>query len=319
MKRKEWEALFEQSDDVDTTAAPQSSIVTPSGVEKSQRSIKRAKRWAKHDPQPELVNQSHVPSDAQNIIGSFSVEDRVQPDFRFHPHVPRSWSSEDAWLSLGPQLSTPGRTTSVASRLAYHNSPIPFPDLYNASTPGATRLDTDNQLNCNFQLPITGPSCHVISLSPTLSEIIGPFEAAHYRTWPNLFNIKLPTFRTLALALPFAKFEDYLTSRGVTFTGRNWSGLREVGPSLLNSFVLRFITDVFEDNKSPRQGTSYLQTALHRLGTLMPGENAAVITGDEAFGSKFIRLLYFAMLNGFAGLNEIPMRTFSSFSVVSAL
>jgi ankyrin repeat protein len=55
------------------------------------------------------------------------------------------------------------------------------------------------------------------------------------------------------------------------------------------------------------QKTGRVHQDLATIASFIPGANSELITGDQIFETTFIRILVFSLLNGFAGLNDIPM------------
>lgn len=60
-------------------------------------------------------------------------------------------------------------------------------------------------------------------------------------------------------------------------------------------------------DKSMARRTPNLQEFLRKFGCQIPGERSALITDDQAIETKFARVLLSSVLNGFAGLDDVPM------------
>lgn len=103
------------------------------------------------------------------------------------------------------------------------------------------------------------------------------------------------------LDLPFTNTEHVLRSNRIT-TGNSLWGTTVTG------FAYRSISAILPSRDRPEAlRTAALQASLRRLGSLIPGESFDLIAESEAFETNFVRMLVFSVLNGFAGLNNMPL------------
>ncbi|GAW23355.1 hypothetical protein ANO14919_129130 [Xylariales sp. No.14919] len=125
--------------------------------------------------------------------------------------------------------------------------------------------------------------------------------------------IELPGCSKISFSSQFARFEEFLRTQGVSFIAPGRAGPGRGSP-LFRGFTSKFIADVVLSRQHAlTRRVSDLETALGRLGTLIPGENTTLTTKDEAFKTNFTRVLLFSMLNGFAGFDHIPMEDMLKF------
>lgn len=123
----------------------------------------------------------------------------------------------------------------------------------------------------------------------------------------------LPVHSKSSFSSHFIAFEELLRTKGVSFMGLGRAGSGGSSP-LFGGFTSRFIAEiVLSKQQSLTRRASDLETALGRLETLIPGESTSLTTKDVAFETKFTRILIFSMLNGFAGLNHIPVENMLNF------
>lgn len=109
-------------------------------------------------------------------------------------------------------------------------------------------------------------------------------------------------------ALPSVEFEVFLSGKEMTLKSRS---NRASQTSLSGSFASRFVANMLcdSDGTMARRTFSDVQTTFRRLGALLPGDDtpAALISEQQMTESRMIRLLLSSMMNGFAGLNDIPI------------
>lgn len=107
--------------------------------------------------------------------------------------------------------------------------------------------------------------------------------------------------------LPSAQLENILQSKGIVLD-------KPAGHTIFGGFAPRFVAGILssKDQSMVRQPPN-LQLFLRKLGSQVPGESSALITDDQAFETKFARVLLFSMLNGFAGLDDVPMENILRF------
>lgn len=100
-------------------------------------------------------------------------------------------------------------------------------------------------------------------------------------------------------ALPFARLEERLQLKGIV--------LDRVAGGLM---LLGFAGILSSGFQSIVRRPSDKQNILRKLGSMFPGEHStgsALITPNHASETKFARMLLLSMINGFAGLNDVPV------------
>jgi ankyrin repeat protein len=108
--------------------------------------------------------------------------------------------------------------------------------------------------------------------------------------------------------LPFAKFEEYLRSRDIISTNSESSNQQRLRASLSGNFALRFLENSFSSgSRSMVERPPDCQKPLLKLGKLLPGESTAIISEQQMTETRLFRILLFSMINGFVGLDHIPM------------
>lgn len=114
-------------------------------------------------------------------------------------------------------------------------------------------------------------------------------------------NISTLMLQDMRQILPFAQFEQSMLSRRIFLES-------SAGHNAFGGFAFRVVAGILSsENQSMVRQASDLKRSLRMLDAQIPGENSALITNDQAFETKFARVLLFSMLNGFAGLDDIPM------------
>lgn len=318
-KRNEWEAFFEGSNSMNL---PAESMRTPTGRKISVASLKRAKRYAKRCP---LYKQGPLPAQgllpqrlpsyasptSQDAVGS------ILSDVSFLPTPGSQFDIENTLASLGTMLSSPGRV-NLTSQDVPKSPPTIDPCDFNLS--GDTiglgfdqTFDGSSSLQLISTRASPNPLFH-IPLSPSFAEHDGLLEAARLTWWPDHPSVNQSVPGNIHSLSRFAEFEGYLHSRGVKFTCHDSAEPTRNGSSLSAGFALKFFSDMVLSKQQPlTRRTSDIEHAFQRLSTLIPGESAAIITQNQAFETKLIRILLFSLLNGFAGLNDIPIESILKF------
>lgn len=299
--RKEWQQYFAANGDcsvpnsLDTTNRSLPSVI----LGKSSASKKRASRWLPGTP---------VKPNAHQAFGS------LPPLFEARP-VPQSGSS----------------VPIVAQEISQPYSQDPFQDLVDTSrvTGSITLLNE----SCSTNDPIThdflgSPSqacamtlstaAHFLDSSLTYSVTQGsqsPFHGQGGFELPDLSLMDLPARDNLTFSalldirqeLPFARLEQSIQSTTVVVRS-------SAGRPMLGGFAPRIVADILSSKgQSMVRQSSNMQHYLRRLGAQVPGEGSALIADDQAFETKFARFLLFSMLNGFSGLDDLPMNSILRF------
>jgi ankyrin repeat protein len=109
-------------------------------------------------------------------------------------------------------------------------------------------------------------------------------------------------------SLPFANFEAFLRSQDIIFTNNETSTEQRLETSLSGSFALRSSRNsLLSGSRATDQRHSENQNLFRTLGRLLPGENTAVISKQQMTETRLVQLLLFSMMNGFVGLQKIPI------------
>lgn len=176
-------------------------------------------------------------------------------------------------------------------------------------------LNFDHTSDGNVQLALIGPQ-------ETLSNVQNHFSLGlwHQEDHSELQidlqtppDTVLPVRSKISFSSHFIAFEEFLRTNRVSFIGLGRAGSGGSSP-LFGGFTSRFIAEIVLSNQqSLTRRASDLETALGRLETLIPGESTSLTTKDVAFETRFTRILIFSMLNGFAGLNHIPVENMLNF------
>lgn len=305
--RKEWEQHFAAHKDtqsIPTSLDVLDSTLPPVILGKSVASKKRAKRWASAglvEPSAPQASGSRAPRyEAQPIPGSISNElsaalANIQPDVRdsFLNLADILHGREDVSVYNGPS----------SSNLSDHN--------YLSRDPLQDFLDTTG--GCAQSLNSCLIPFHGVSPSATPS-----FQTSFI--WQNLpdgsvSELADPRFENQMMfssmlkdinfkqELPSVQLERKLRCKGIipdTEPGRN----------ILGGFAFKVVAGILssKDQAMARQ-IHYTGPFLRQLGSQVPGENLALITGDQAFESNFIRALIYSLLNGLPGLDNVPMES----------
>ena len=309
--RKEWEMHFEESDITDPATGPQSVRMTPAGCNKSLASFKRARRYVKKRPVPEqsiLVQQEQIQAtpQSQDIIDDYFNKISAPPAFG------SPFELENALESLGTMPASHGGG-KLNSQVATGSLSTLDPYDYTTFGDSIPELDLGQMFNRDFnaQLSVAGPlTIPLDHISPNTAflEHQSPLEVAPLGLWSNPPVLESSVFSNILCSSRFADFEEYLRSKGFPFARRNTTELTRLGSSPSVGFGLGFFADVvLSKQQSITRETFDLESALRRLSNFVPGERTTVITQDQAFETKFSRILLFSLLNGFAGLNHAPI------------
>ncbi|KFA52991.1 hypothetical protein S40293_09908 [Stachybotrys chartarum IBT 40293] len=106
-------------------------------------------------------------------------------------------------------------------------------------------------------------------------------------------------------SLPSENLEEHLRSLGIDTTNQK---------PFLGGTSLDMISSILLSKElTGGQQTMCLQDRYRTLASFFPTENNMLITDDQIFETNFIRVLIFSMLNGFAGLDDIPMENILKF------
>jgi ankyrin repeat protein len=148
--------------------------------------------------------------------------------------------------------------------------------------------------------------------STQLPSQIETFQDVNLDVWhpaPLKSQVRLPAGSTKQWlkSLPFANFEAFLRSQDIIFTNET-STEQRLETSLSGSFALRSSRNsLFSESRAIEQRFSDDQNLFRTLGRLLPGESTAVISQQQMTETRLVKLLLFSMMNGFVGLQEIPI------------
>ena len=315
--RKEWEMHFESSGIADPATGPQSVRMTPAGCNKSLASFKRARRYVKKRPVPEqsvLVQREQILASPQpqDIIDDYFNKISAPPAFESPFELENAFASLTTMPSnsAGGGLTSQVATGSLSTLAPYDHTMLD--DSIRELDLGQT-FDSD----LNAQLSVAGPSTNplqLISPNPAILERRSPLEVTPLGLWSNHPGVESSMFSNALCSSPFAEFEVYLRAKGFPFARRDSTELTSHGLSLSTGFGLKFFADmVLSKQQSLTRDISDLESAFQTMGSFMPLECTTVITQDQSLEAKFIRMLLLSMLNGFAGLNDIPIENILKF------
>lgn len=133
------------------------------------------------------------------------------------------------------------------------------------------------------------------------SEMIG-FSASNNMAFLGMFEDA-----NIWQALPFIRLELDLRSHGIVLGSA-------IGGPILGGFASKVVAGILTTNTqyTVRRNPD-LRHSLWKFGSMLPGESSALITDSQAFETNFARMLLFSMLNGFAGLNDVPLENVLKF------
>lgn len=100
-------------------------------------------------------------------------------------------------------------------------------------------------------------------------------------------------------SLPSQNLEEHFRCLGID-TANQKSFLDKTSGDMISSMLS-------SKELTGSQQTMCLQDRVRTLASFFPPKNNMLITDDQIFETNFIRVLIFSMLNGFAGLDDIPM------------
>lgn len=292
--RNEWQQFFSTSQGRSTsTSIDEPGRDLPTVIlSKSTESKKRASRWAAGSlPEPSAPQPCHEahPVDAPILNESPSLGTAKKADIH-HP-----------FLNLGNAL---GGLESVPQHTDH---------LFRSMS---ATLDLHANSSQAFFDAVGGPA-QIVDVNPTPQfQYLFPDGSSFDRTV--FLPLGIPTENNMTFfsmlqgtefnrELPSAQLEHNLRSKGMVLD-------RVAGGATFGGFASKVVAGMLSptDQCTIRQ-TPNLQHFLHKLGAQVPGQSSALITDDQAFETKFARLLIFSMLNGFAGLDDVPMENILRF------
>lgn len=308
--RKEWQQYFSNNrhHSIPTSIDAPGTTLPPIILSKSTASKKRASRWVSGslvEPSAPRASGSTLPGNAaQNIAASipnepFGLGTATQPD--------------------GPSLFTNvtntfgGIDTFPVQIDSAFNSVVPTSEFL--GSPSAAFLDVlgGDAWTSDFSLmPLD--ACSSPAVPQPQSSFFGQdswdgavFQDVGLRAENNMRGFSMLKDTYFKQKLPSMQLEHILRSKGIVLdkaTARN----------IFGGFAPKFVAGILSSkDQSMVRKTPDLQHFLCRLSSQVPGESSALITDDQAFETKFARLLLFSVLNGFAGLDDVPMENILRF------
>lgn len=303
--RSEWQQYFAANKDqpIANSLGDRPGInLAPVILSKSTVSKKRASRWVSGS----IVAPSSVPAHA---ILAPRVSDSTSLGNEEHTH---------GVLSLNDPIIAQGNTQlgfqhasqdTVDSLHATENFPLLNEPCWIDNFSTHSVLGSPSQLCAD----VLRTPAHSLDFGLTLSVVPG-LQSPVYEVG----NSDLADFPVIGLSagnntaifmlqdirqkLPFAQLEQSIVSRGIVLE-------RSAGHTMFSGFAPRVVAGFLSSKSlSMVRQASGLERSLRMLGAQIPGENSALITDDQVFETRFARLLLFSMLNGFAGLDGIPMK-----------
>lgn len=312
--RKEWQQYFAGNEDQPVTASPDDTgrIFSPVILSKSAASKKRASRWASESSMRSITRQASHSTQTSN---GPCPPARLVPNDPYVPETTMEVNVQDTCLNIA---TAPG---------VFANSPLCMDRLFNSmSGPSGveTQADSPWALLCN-----ANELTHSLGLTsttlPTYYSSVVPDSPFHYsghnspgRTVFTPLGIPAENNMIFFSMLKEADFRRELPSGQLEHNLRSKRFVldQEPGSTMLGGFAAKFVAGILLSNNHSTditRSTTQLQHFLRKLGSQVPGESSNLITNEQAFETKFARTLLFSMLNGFAGLDDIPMENILRF------
>lgn len=303
--RKEWEqylAAHKDTQSIPTSLDMPDSTLPLVILGKSAASKKRAKRW---------VPMNIVEPNAPHASGSRAPRDEARP-------IPGSSSNEPfaALASIQPDVRDPFLNLADILHGRENTSVYDEPSFSNLTNP-------DHHLGDPLQDPFdtTGTATHSVDscLTPirhASSSADPEFQTLFLGQTPaggvvsQLANLPVENHMTFFSVLKDANFKRQLPSvqleRNLRYKG--FIPNTETGITVFGGFAYQVVAGILSSEDQPMvRKPPYVRHLLRQLGSQVPGESLALITGDQAFETNFVRVLLYSMVNGFAGLGDISM------------
>lgn len=215
--------------------------------------------------------------------------------------------------------STSARNTMRHLVLSTHESSFNINSECEMTTNQRQPDDWTFSLGDFASLNVDGPDIEDLlhSLAPDCSLLAGQTSPAHTGALCNSSSsnkgIGQLASRALPLGLrkdwlrtlPFAKFEAFLSARGVFLTPKTDNNSRS---SISGVFAfIRAVNMLYNSDGTMSRRIDRVHTSFRILGALAPSTAGAVISEQQMTETSIIRMLLYSMMNGFAGLNDIPI------------
>lgn len=309
--RREWQQYFAANKDqpiANSRGDGPGTNIAPIILSKSTASKKRASRWVPGSivaPKPSLAPHAVL---APRVSDSTSLGDEEYPNV--------------GWNLSEPTVAQ--RNTDPGFQVTFQNVVDPL------HATGSFPLLNEHCLINNFSIhsalgsssqtfaDVPRTPANSLDFSLTLSAMPGLqspiYEQGNYGLagfpvmgLPSGSNTAIFTLQDIRQILPFARLEQSLLSRGIMLE-------RSVRHTIFKGFASRVVAGILssKDQSMVRQASD-VKNSLRMLSAQIPGESSALITEDQAFETKFARAMLFSILNGFAGLDDIPMENILRF------
>lgn len=309
--RREWHQYFAANKDrpiAESLGDGPGTNLAPVILSKSNASKKRASRWVPGS----IVAPKPVPAPhavlAPRVSDSTSLGNEEHPDSVLGLNEPlmaqrnTQHGFQDAFQNMVDSSHATGcfplLNEPCSIRNLTNHSLLGSPSQAFADIPGTSALYLDFSLTLSG---VPGLQASVYGLDNSdlaASSLMGSL------AWNNTAIFIL---QDIMQKLPFAQLERSIRSRGLVLE-------RSAGHTIFGEFASRIVASMLSSkDQSTVQQTPNLERFLRILGAQIPGESSALITDDQAFETKFARVLLFSVLNGFAGLDDIPMENILRF------
>lgn len=308
--RKEWQQYFSNNANrpIPTSIDAPGTTLPPIILRKSTASKKRASRWVPGslvEPSASQTSGSILPDNAAGPTAASTSHEPLALEGGMHPDI--QYLFMNVADALDGIRSVSGYTDPLVNSMVttYERHSGSLQACFNAVGGPAQSLDLNptsfhalsSPAESNFQLPFLGQDC---SVGSELASLGIPAEN-------NVTFFSLLQGADFKQELPSAQLERNLRSKGIVLDGA-------ATRTIFGGFAPRFVAGILSSNDQSVVGSApNLQHFLRKLGSQVPGESSALITDDQAFETKFARLLLFSVLNGFAGLDDVPMENILRF------
>lgn len=326
--RKEWEQHFAAHRDaqsIPTSLGVPDCTVPPVILGKSTASKKRAKRWASKnlvEPSAPQTSFSRTPRHEARLIPRPSSNEALAALGNTQSDVRDSFLNlADIFDGRGNIAMYDGPSISNVSNPNY--LPWEFPKGFLDTTGGPARFldplqdffDTmggsaQSMDSCLIPLGALSSSAAPDSENLPLCQNLPDGTLSRLADLPAenpvMFSsiLKDANFKQ---ELPSAQLEHTLQYRGI-IPGT------EKGSTAFGGFASKAVADILSlKEQSMTRQVPFMRHFLRQLGSQVPGEDFALITGDQAFEANFVRALIYSVLNGLAGLEHLPMANILTF------
>lgn len=253
---------------------------------------------------------------------SLSLPGLLNPIPSYSPQAP---SSGPSWM--GANTSPP--TWNTAQQFALSTSEAIFNNIISSGSQdtamqpqpddwgvenifsGDFGLPDANDLEIGAFSPFLAPENHLGSdqTPSAINDFVLHSSSAMQSRGPLVGRAFSPGFRREWLrTLPFVEFEAFLSAKGMALTSKPGG---DSGSFFSRSLVLvAVLNKLYDLDGTMTQNIPWVQTSFRILASLVPGTAGAIISKQQMTESSIMRMLLYSMMNGFAGLNDIPIERF---------